>query len=105
MQIDFYAEPVDVDAVCRDLENGDVAVIHTTRPNFKDLHDAVSPLMRGSAILPLAVRDAEGGWHWYLMNGDREPRPLTEVDARVAGAIAAWQAAGRPTPYRIAAER
>ncbi len=105
MKIDFHADPVDVDAVCRDLENGEITVIRTTRPNFRDLHEAVSPLMRGSAILPLSVRDADGTWHLYFVNGDCQPTPLAEIDARVARAIAAWQAAGEPTPYRIAAAR
>lgn len=105
MKIDFHADPVDVDAICRDLENGEITVIQTTRPNFRDLHEAVSPLMRGSAILPLAVRDADGNWHWYFLNGDSQPAPLAEVDARVARAIALWQAVGQPTPYHVAAAR
>lgn len=105
MKIDFYADPVDVDAICRDLENGEITVSDTTRPHFRDLHEAVSPLMRGSAILPLSVRDAHGVWHGYLLNGDCQPTSLDEVDARVVRAIALWQAAGRPTPYRVAAAR
>ncbi|WP_060363056.1 MULTISPECIES: hypothetical protein [Burkholderia] len=101
MLIDFYRDPVDLDAVCRDLSNDGVVVIQTSRPNFRKIEDAVTAQMPDCTILALSTEGEDRQWHHYLINDDIEPFDSSTTGARVGQAVARWQAAGSPFPYSV----
>jgi len=101
MLIDFYGDPIDLDAVCRDLSNDGVVVIQTTRPNFRKIEDSVTAKMPDSTILALSTEGDDRQWHHYLVNNDVEPFDSSTTRARVAQAVARWQTAGSPFPYSV----
>ncbi|WP_175817815.1 hypothetical protein [Burkholderia diffusa] len=101
MLIDFYRDPVDIDAVCHDLMNDGVVVIQTSRPNFRKVADAVELQMPNSTILSLTTEGIDRQWHHYLINDDVEPFSSKTTSALVARAVAEWQAAGSPFPHSV----
>lgn len=100
MIVSFRTDPIDLDAVCLDLDVDGVVVIETTRPSFSAISSAVM-LRMPDCILALSAEDSDHDWHHYLINTEVESFESTLTAQRVIEAVAKWRAVGSPIPYRI----
>lgn len=99
MLVNFYDDSVAMEDICGDLNNGEIVVIETVRPKFKEIRDLV---MQNVAVSPaaLAVEDDEKAWHYYLLPGNTN-YSLAEANGLVIRAAKRWKAAGGKWPYAV----
>jgi hypothetical protein len=100
MIVNFHTDPIDLDAICLDLDRDGVVVIDTTRTNFSAISSAVMQRMP-DRVLSLSAEDSDHDWHHYLINTTVESFEATASGQRVIEAVAKWKAVGSPIPYSI----
>lgn len=96
MRICFHEDPVNIEALCADLEQHGAVYWHTTRPNFKRVQDLVDE--QGPAFLPLCARPG-GDFLNFMIRSDLVDGGLESIEQRVARAIERWQEVGEPVPH------
>jgi len=96
MLVTFYNDPVDVQSVCTDLNNGAILVVQTVRENFR----AIADLVKQSIDSPYSgeVEDSSLCWHYYLAMLD-EKYDIKQTDRFVLEAVKKWETKGRPFPF------
>jgi hypothetical protein len=97
MKISFHKDPVNIPAVCADLQTHGVVYFHTTRPNFRIVHEEVEA--SGIRILPLTATSPDDDFYNFILCPDVVDYELLKTEAKVLSAILAWQAQGEPVPY------
>lgn len=100
MIVSFHTDPIDLDAICLDLDRDGVVVIETTRTNFSAISSAVAERLP-DCILPLSAENFDHDWHHYLINTAVESFEATATGQRVIEAVAKWKAVGSPIPYSV----
>lgn len=97
MEVTFHTDPVSIQDICADLEKHGAVFIETTRPNFRNITDAVEA--NGTKVLPLAAKGPDGDFHNFLLRFEDNDYQLGVTEKRVLNAILAWRAAGAPVPH------
>ena len=97
MEVVFHADPVNIQDICADLETHGTVFIETTRPNFRNIANAVEA--NGTKVLPLAAKGPDGDSHNFLLRFEDNNYQVGITEERVLTAILAWRAAGEPTPH------
>lgn len=98
MLVNFHEDPVNLDQLCSDLVNDGVAVVFTTRTNFRAIAAKVDEQI-DATVLPLSVEDHDHDWHHYLINTDLEEFDCDTTPGLILKAVQRWEGAGRRFPF------
>ena len=96
MHIAFHSDPIDKDALLRDLRCYGFAYLDTLRTTAQQIGEELTK--KGAEAISLAVRGPDEDYHYYLMSLSVAEHDLSAIDSRVLRAVLAWHADGCPLP-------
>ena len=96
MHIAFHSDPIDQNALLRDIRCYGFAYLDTLRTNAQRIGKELTE--NGAEAIGLAVCGPDGDYHYYLMSLSVAEYRISTIGSRVLQAVLAWQADGCPSP-------